>query len=292
MPAHTFVATVEAVTQAGATPVLVDVGEADGTMDPAAAAAAVTARTRALMPVHLYGHMADMRAVLAVARRAGAAVIEDACQAHGAERDGAARGRRRHRRGIQLLSGQEPRRVRRRGRGRDRRRRRWPSGCARCASTARPRSTTTSVEGYTARLDTIQAIVLLRKLPLLDGLERRAPRGGRDLRRGARGRRRPRAAPHGGRQRPGLAPVRRPHARSATRSRRTWPPAASAPACTTRSPSTCRPRTGTSATAPGAFPVTERYTARCLSLPLFPGIRESQLERVVEAVAEFFGHGR
>ncbi len=98
VPAHTFVATVEAVTQAGATPVLVDVTEADGTMDPAAAAAAVTPRTRALMPVHLYGHMADMRALLAVARDAGAAVLEDACQAHGAGRDGLRAGAGGHRR--------------------------------------------------------------------------------------------------------------------------------------------------------------------------------------------------
>src|SRR5438128_527424 len=64
LPAHTFVATLEAVTQAGATPVLVDVTEADGMIDPEAAEAALSSRTRALMPVHLYGHMADMRKIL------------------------------------------------------------------------------------------------------------------------------------------------------------------------------------------------------------------------------------
>ena len=88
VPAHTFVATAEAVTQAGATPVLADVTDADGTLDPAAASAAVSPRTRAILPVHLYGHMADMRALLSMARRNGAVVIEDACQAHGAARAG------------------------------------------------------------------------------------------------------------------------------------------------------------------------------------------------------------
>ena len=73
---------------------------------------------------------------------------------------------------VQLLPGQEPRRD---GRRRRARRRTTPSsrrGCARCASTARPRSTITTFEGYTARLDTIQALVLLHKLPQLDGVER------------------------------------------------------------------------------------------------------------------------
>ncbi|HET9768941.1 MAG TPA: DegT/DnrJ/EryC1/StrS family aminotransferase, partial [Thermoanaerobaculia bacterium] len=77
-------ATVCAVERAGATPVLVDVDEATFTIDPRAAAAAVTARTRAIVPVHLYGHAADMDAVLALARRHGLAVVEDCAQAHGA----------------------------------------------------------------------------------------------------------------------------------------------------------------------------------------------------------------
>jgi dTDP-4-amino-4,6-dideoxygalactose transaminase len=81
---HTAVATVCAVERAGATPVLVDVDEATFTIDARAAEAAVTARTRAIVPVHLYGHPADMDAVLALARRHGLAVVEDCAQAHGA----------------------------------------------------------------------------------------------------------------------------------------------------------------------------------------------------------------
>lgn len=88
----TFVATVAAIGYAGATPVLVDVDPATGTMDPDAFAAAVTPRTRAVMPVHLHGRMADMDAILRVARRNGIPVVEDAAQAHAATFDGQAAG--------------------------------------------------------------------------------------------------------------------------------------------------------------------------------------------------------
>jgi dTDP-4-amino-4,6-dideoxygalactose transaminase len=81
---HTAVATVCAVERAGATPVLVDVDEATFTIDPRAAEAAITPRTRAIVPVHLYGQPADMDAVLDLARRHGLAVVEDCAQAHGA----------------------------------------------------------------------------------------------------------------------------------------------------------------------------------------------------------------
>jgi dTDP-4-amino-4,6-dideoxygalactose transaminase len=82
--AHTAVATVCAVERAGATPVLVDVDPATGTMDPDAAAAAVTPRTRALLPVHLYGQPADMDALIRLADRQQLLLIEDCAQAHGA----------------------------------------------------------------------------------------------------------------------------------------------------------------------------------------------------------------
>ena len=82
--AHTAVATVCAVERAGAVPVLVDVDERTFTIDPRAAEAAITPRTRAIVPVHLYGHPADMDAVMALARRHGLAVVEDCAQAHGA----------------------------------------------------------------------------------------------------------------------------------------------------------------------------------------------------------------
>jgi len=84
---HTFFATVEAVLYSGARPILVDVDERTMNMDVAAAAQAITPRTKALMPVHLYGRTVDMRPYLELAREHGIVVIEDACQSHGASLD-------------------------------------------------------------------------------------------------------------------------------------------------------------------------------------------------------------
>jgi len=84
----TFVATAAAVLYVGATPVYVDVDPDSFTMDPAQIEAAITERTKAILPVHLYGQPADMDAITAIARRHGLLVIEDAAQAHGAEYKG------------------------------------------------------------------------------------------------------------------------------------------------------------------------------------------------------------
>jgi len=81
----TFVATTSAIAYTGATPVFVDIDPVRFTMDPAAIEAAITPRTKAILPVHLYGQPADMDAIMAIAHRHGLVVIEDACQAHGAE---------------------------------------------------------------------------------------------------------------------------------------------------------------------------------------------------------------
>jgi dTDP-4-amino-4,6-dideoxygalactose transaminase len=77
-----------AILHAGARPVFVDVDPRTLNIDPEAAARAVTGRTRALMPVHLYGHPADMDPLLALARERGLVLLEDACQAHGARYKG------------------------------------------------------------------------------------------------------------------------------------------------------------------------------------------------------------
>ena len=71
-----------AIVMAGATPVFADIDPVRLTIDPAAAAAAVTPRTRAILPVHLYGQAADMDALTAIAARHGLAIVEDCCQAH------------------------------------------------------------------------------------------------------------------------------------------------------------------------------------------------------------------
>jgi dTDP-4-amino-4,6-dideoxygalactose transaminase len=84
VPAHTFMATAAAVTFAGAEAVLVDVDPRTYNIDPAQVEAAITPRTRAIVPVHLYGQPADMDALMDLAEAHDLVVVEDACQAHGA----------------------------------------------------------------------------------------------------------------------------------------------------------------------------------------------------------------
>lgn len=84
VPAMTFASTAFGVSLTGAHPVLVDVRAKDALIDPAKIEAAVTTRTKAIIPVHLYGQCADMEAVCAIAAKHSLAVIEDAAQAHGA----------------------------------------------------------------------------------------------------------------------------------------------------------------------------------------------------------------
>ena len=107
VPSMTFVATWEAVSQVGAVPVPVDITESDYNVDVGALAAAISHRTAAIIPVHLYGQMADMESLVAVAAHAGIALSRMR-----RKRMGRARGRRaggRVTRRFQLLSGQESR---------------------------------------------------------------------------------------------------------------------------------------------------------------------------------------
>lgn len=83
---YTFFATAGAIHNAGGRPVFVDIEPESFNIDPAAVEAAITPRTRAIIPVHLYGQMAEMERLLALAARRGIAIIEDACQAIGARR--------------------------------------------------------------------------------------------------------------------------------------------------------------------------------------------------------------
>ena len=85
---NTFMATAEAISWCGATPVFVDVDEQTYTLDPRQLEHAITPRTKAVIPVHLFGQMADMDPIMEIARRHRLMVIEDACQAHGAEYKG------------------------------------------------------------------------------------------------------------------------------------------------------------------------------------------------------------
>jgi dTDP-4-amino-4,6-dideoxygalactose transaminase len=286
VPAATFVATLEAVSQAGGVPVVADVSADDYCLDPAAASAAAGPRTRAVLPVHLYGQMADMRALAALAERRGLTVLEDACQAHGAERDGLRAGSAGKSAAFSFYPGKN-------------------LGAAGDAggfvsndgdAAARVRALREhgqtakyvhALEGWTARLDTIQAIVLSQKLPLLDGWNAQRRLAAANLADGLAG--------VGDLRLPALAPGSAPvwHLYVV----RTTDPTALAVFLRERGIGTGRhypdPVHLTEAYAHlgykrGEFPVAEALSRECLSLPIFPGIDEAQLAAVVEGVRSFF----
>lgn len=86
--ANTAVPTISAISFAGATPIFVDVDPESYTMSPELIEAKITAKTRVILPVHLYGQSADMRPIIDIAKKYNLKVVEDACQAHGAEYEG------------------------------------------------------------------------------------------------------------------------------------------------------------------------------------------------------------
>lgn len=98
--AFTFVATVEAIIQCGATPVFVDIRRNDQMIDPALIEAAITEKTKAIMPVHLWGQLADMGPIIEIANRHKIVVIEDAAQAIGSHQNGSPAGNFGHAAGV------------------------------------------------------------------------------------------------------------------------------------------------------------------------------------------------
>ena len=175
VPAFTFAATANAVVHAGARPVFADIDPATYCLDPASASAAVTSRTAAIIPVHLYGHPADMDAINRLARDRGLLVLEDACQAQGARYRDAAGRRAGRPGGGQLLSHQDD--DHRRGRDArlprpaDRRRRR-----GRCATRAWPdRVAPPTTLGYNARMTDVAAAIGRVQLRRVDDFLERPP---------------------------------------------------------------------------------------------------------------------
>jgi dTDP-4-amino-4,6-dideoxygalactose transaminase len=286
VPANTFIATVEAITQAGGWPVLVDASEADYNVDVAACDAAVTERTRFLLPVDLYGQVADIRALRAIVDRYGLQLIEDACQAHGASRDGIRAGSG----GVAAAFSFYP--AKNLGAMGD-------AGAlvtdtheladrvARLREHGQRTKYVHEEVGWTARLDTIQAIVLSHKLALLDdanndrrrvaALYDEALEGVGDL------------------ILPGVPAGSEPvwHLFVV----RTGDPAALAQHLARR-------RIGTGRHYPepvhlsaayrslghraGEFPVAEQLARESLSLPIFPGMTEAEVALVADAIVEYF----
>ncbi len=167
-PANTFIATVLAILAVGATPVFADIDAATYLIDPGAAAAAVTPRTKAIVPVHLYGQPVDLDGVLAIARRHNLVVIEDAAQAHGARYKGTRAGAFGHAAAFSFYPSKNLGAL----------------GDGGMITTSDDRAAEKlrllrnygqrvkyyhSIAGTNSRLDTLQAAVLSIKLPHLDG---------------------------------------------------------------------------------------------------------------------------
>ena len=289
VPASTFVATFEAVTQAGGVPVPVDVSDADYQLDVQRVAFAITPRTRFMMPVHLYGQMADMKALGELAARHGLAIVEDACQAHGAERDGVRAGQR----GLAAAFSFYP--AKNLGAFGDAGAlvtddERLANEVRKLREHGQRGKYEHELEGYTARLDTLQALVLLRKLPLLDGWN--------EERRAAAAFYTDRLSGVGDLVLPQVARGSKPvwHLYVV----RTAEPERLAHALRAQGIGTGRhypipphlsPAYSSLGLGPGSFPVTEALAEQALSLPLFPGITDRELAAVVEAVATFFDGG-
>lgn len=286
LPANTFAATIEAVIQAGAEPVLVDVSDSDYNIDPQAVEAALTEQTRFLLPVHLYGQLADMRSLTEIAEKSELGIVEDACQAHGAERDG-------YRAGCAGLVGCFSF---------------YPGknlgafgDAGACVTNdaelvallkalrehGQRRKYYHDFEGYTARLDTIQALILLQKLPLLAGWNeqrRAAARVYSQALSGVGDLVLPNI-PEGSNPVWHLYVVRTPepmklaaflHERGIGCGHHYPVPIHLLPAYE---------RLGH---ARGSFPVTERLADQAISLPIFPGMSDAQLEAAIAAIGDYF----
>ncbi len=286
VPAMTFVATWEAVSQVGATPVPVDVSLDDACMTAAAASAAFTPATRAVLPVHLYGRIADPSGYAELTAGGEVFVLEDACQAHGATRGGLTAGAIGHAAAFSFYPSKNL------GAAGDAGALVTPKAeLAREMISLREHGQAAKYEhdriGWTARLDTVQAAVLLRKLPHLDRWndERRA------------------AAAWYGEALADVGDLRLPlgdntgsdvwHLYVVLTADPTGLAAhlADLGVATGRhypQPPHLSEAYRSLGYAAGDFPAAERIARECLSLPIYPGIGEAQLERVVDGVRSWF----
>jgi dTDP-4-amino-4,6-dideoxygalactose transaminase len=284
VPVNTFIATAEAVLRIGATPVFVDVDETYLLIDPQRVEGAITHRTSAIIPVHLYGQVAPVDALLPIARRAGAAIVEDAAQSQGARRFGQAAG------SLGLISATSFYPGKNLGAAGD-------AGAvmtndAALARSVRLLSAHGSPEkyvhetiGFNSRMDALQAVVLRAKLRRLDAWnalrQQAADRYDRMLA-SIEGVVRPVSAP-GNADVWHLYVVRVNHRDAVLRRLQECGVGAGI-----HYPDPLH-RTRALANVPisrGGFPVAERSADRILSLPLHPHITEKQQEQVVEILRD------
>ncbi|GAA1291425.1 DegT/DnrJ/EryC1/StrS family aminotransferase [Pseudonocardia aurantiaca] len=283
LPANTFIATAEAVARAGATPVLVDCHADTALIDVDAVAAAVTDRTRAVLPVHLYGQTAPIEQLRAVLPE-GVAIVEDAAQSQGARRHGVPAGKLGDIAATSFYPGKNL----------------GAYGDAGAVLTDRddlaeavrmlrehgsPRKYEHTVLGFNSRLDSLQAVVLSAKLRRLDGwnaARRRAAARYGELLADVDGVIAPVVAE-------GNEPVWHLYVvRVADRGRVLKELHAAGIGAGIHYPVAIH-RTDAFAHlgyGPGAFPVAEELADEIISLPMFPEITPEQQERVVSVLAE------
>jgi len=284
LPANTFIATAEAVSIAGATPRLVDVDPVTGLITAELAERAMTSKVRCIIPVHLYGATVDMDPILELARSARIAVIEDACQAHGARYRGRRVGSMGH---MGCFSFYPAKNLGA-----------WGDGGA--VVTSRPELADRvrllrshgerpryrhRVIGTTARLDGLQAAVLRVKLRHLDRWNAQRRRAAAELRRALSGLAlEVPAAPVAAGDHVYHLFVVQSDERDLLRAQLTARGIASAvhyPVPVHRTEAYAR-----LGLHPGSLPVTERMAERVCSLPIFPGIDDWQIRAIGAAAAE------
>ena len=276
-----------------------DIDSETFTLDPTALEAAVTPRTRAIVPVHLYGQAADMPPILERARRAGAVVVEDACQAHGSLDRGRAAGTLGD---AGCFSFYPTKNLGGCGEGGmvTTSRREVAQRIRRLRDHGQVEKYRHLEEGYNGRLDALQAAILrvkLRHLPAWNERRRalalRYRAGLSDL-----------AAPHG--DGPGrgalVLPVERAGARHVyhlfcvrVKDRERVRAALLEKGVETGVhypiPLHLQPAYAWMGLSEGSFPVAERAAREVLSLPLYPEMTEAQVDRVCEALREVLGRG-
>ncbi|NUT70594.1 DegT/DnrJ/EryC1/StrS aminotransferase family protein [Pseudarthrobacter sp. C4D7] len=285
IPANTFIATAEAVSRIGAVPVPVDVDPRYLLIDPDAVAAAVTARTQAIVPVHLFGQTAFVERLVPIAQSSGAAIIEDAAQSQGATRFGAHAGTLGTAAGTSFYPGKNL----------------GAAGDAGAVLTNDPALAARvrllgahgssekyrhEAIGFNSRLDTVQAVVLKAKLGRLHAWNLR--------RRAAAERYAALLADVPGVEIPQEAPgnvdvwhlyvVRVPRRDAVLQALH-----AAGIQAGIHYPVPVHMSGAYAAGASGSFPVAEEAARRILSLPLFPHITAEQQERVVDVLAGAVG---
>jgi dTDP-4-amino-4,6-dideoxygalactose transaminase len=283
VPANSFVATAEAVARAGATPVFVDCDPDSYLIDTKAALGAITDRTRAVLPVHLYGQIAPVEELRPVCDEHGVFVVEDAAQSQGARRHGAVSGSLGHLAGTSFYPGKNlgaygdagavttddaalAERVRLLG----------DHGSA--------QKYVHSTLGFNSRLDTLQAVVLLaklRRLPAWNAARAAAADYYGELLAGVAGVTVPTTLP-GNEHVWHLYVVRVPERDRVVERMRADGVGA---AIHYPTPIHLTAPFASAGDGPGSFPNAELVAGEVLSLPMYPGITRQQQERVVEVLA-------